>query len=111
MGAIRVLNRIKPGDSSDTVTQAHTGVNVDRAVDLFASKTQVQTAQEWYETNPALQQGFFGYDSTNRRVKVGDGFTSWNDLEWVEDHGLNLIREEYGNEVSFDTALANFLSS
>ena len=41
MGAIRVLNRVLPGDSSDTVTQTPDGVSIGRATDLFASKTGV----------------------------------------------------------------------
>ena len=110
-GSIQVFNRLKPTDDGSVVTTPHTTTAVGQAYDLFATKTTVKTTEEWTDQNPALQQGFFGYDSTSRRVKIGDGFTSWNDLEYVEDHGLDLIRVEYGNEISFDTALAETLST
>lgn len=109
MGDIQVFNDSGIGDSPEAITRHED--RVGRAVDIFAPKTRVHTAQEWQESNPALQQGSFGYDSTNRRVKVGDGFTSWNDLEFIEDHGLDLIREEYGDETSFYTALAEILTT
>jgi hypothetical protein len=35
-------------------------------------------------------------------MKCGDGFNSWNDLPYVDDAGLDEIRAEYGDEVSFD---------
>ena len=110
-GRIQVFNRLKPTDDGSEVTTPHTTTAVGQAYDLFATKTTVKTASEWSAQNPALQQGFFGYDSTNKRVKIGDGFTSWNDLGYVEDHGLDLIRLEYGDEDSFNTALADTLSS
>lgn len=60
------------------------------------------TSVNWEGVNPALQQGEIGMDLTNKRMKVGDGFTSWNDLEYIDDPGLDKIRAEYGNEVTFE---------
>lgn len=59
------------------------------------------TATNWEDVNPALRQGEIGMDLTNKRMKVGDGFNNWTDLPYVDDAGLDLIREEYGNEVTF----------
>jgi hypothetical protein len=59
------------------------------------------TATNWSTNNPALHQGELGLDLTNKKIKVGDGFTSWNSLEFLEEAGLNQIRTEYGDEVSF----------
>lgn len=59
------------------------------------------TATNWETINPALHQGEIGMDLTNRRMKVGDGFNNWTDLPYVDDAGLDAIRAEYGNEVTF----------
>jgi hypothetical protein len=59
------------------------------------------TATNWESVNPALHQGEIGMDLTNKRLKVGDGFNNWNDLEYIDDAGLDTIRAEYGDEETF----------
>ena len=60
----------------------------------------------WTTTNPALHQGEIGFEITStgqpNRLKIGDGFTSWNDLEYADDNAMQTIREEYGDESSFN---------
>jgi hypothetical protein len=34
----------------------------------------------WQENNPLLNSGEFGYDITNKLLKIGDGTTRWNEL-------------------------------
>lgn len=63
------------------------------------------TATNWQSVNPALRQGEIGVDLTNKRLKVGDGFTDWNSLDYLEESGLDELRTEYGDEVSFTTQL------
>ena len=58
-------------------------------------------ASEWQASNVCLDQGEIGMDLTAKRMKVGDGFTSWNDLPYIDDAGLDTIRAEYGDEVTF----------
>lgn len=60
------------------------------------------TAQNWEAANPALHQGEIGLDLTNKRMKVGDGFKNWTELDYIDDVGLDLIRAEYGNDVTFN---------
>ena len=43
----------------------------------------VKTAAEWASQNPVLGAGVFGYDSTNNIAKIGDGTTTWSDLNMV----------------------------
>lgn len=38
------------------------------------------TATNWSNTNPTLSAGEIGVDTTNKRIKVGDGSTAWNSL-------------------------------
>lgn len=44
---------------------------------------------QWTETNPVLADGEPGVDTDEKRIKVGDGRTQWNDLDWaawIPDH-------------------------
>jgi len=38
------------------------------------------TTSEWSSANPTLNSGEWGYDTTTKRYKLGDGLTSWNSL-------------------------------
>lgn len=60
------------------------------------------TALQWSESNSTLHQGELGLDLTAKKIKVGDGFTSWNDLDFLEQEGLDALRAEYGDEQSFN---------
>lgn len=55
----------------------------------MANKTVTSTikhrqgaAATWESKNPVLAAGELGYDTTNKRTKIGDGVTPWNDLDW-----------------------------
>ncbi len=47
-----------------------------------ADRVQVRqdTAVNWESRNPVLKAGEFGYDTTTKIVKIGDGTTAWNSL-------------------------------
>ena len=73
------------------------------------------TAFNWENSNPALRQGEIGIelpdadgtsDGTGARMKAGDGFTSWNELPYIDDAGLDILRQEYGDEISFELGFA-----
>jgi hypothetical protein len=40
------------------------------------------TAVEWVQVNPVLPLGMIGYESDTGRVKIGDGISDWNTLEY-----------------------------
>lgn len=72
------------------------------------------TTQNWTTINPALLQGEVGVEIDNtgngyNRMKVGDGFLSWNELPYADDAGLNILRTEYGDEVSFELGLQSII--
>lgn len=48
------------------------------------SKIQMRndTAAKWESKNPVLAVGEIGYDTTNKKTKIGDGVTPWVDLDW-----------------------------
>lgn len=41
------------------------------------------TSVEWAVKNPVLRAGEPGYEVDKKRLKVGDGLTSWNELSYV----------------------------
>jgi len=41
------------------------------------------TATAWTNANPILDNGEFGYDSTNNKFKIGDGTSLWAALSYV----------------------------
>ena len=41
------------------------------------------TAEEWEEENPTLDEGEIGFERDTGRVKVGDGDTTWDDLNYL----------------------------
>ena len=48
------------------------------------------TASNWATENPTLAQGEVGIETDTRLIKVGDGSTAWNDL----DYGLLSLPDE-----------------
>lgn len=48
----------------------------------LAAKIQMRrdTEANWESINPILAAGEIGYDTTNRRTKIGDGVTVWKEL-------------------------------
>ena len=40
------------------------------------------TAASWVSANPILAQGEIGIERDTRLIKLGDGVTRWNDLEY-----------------------------
>jgi hypothetical protein len=70
-------------------------------------------AINWESSNVTLRQGECGIvlnaqdgSGGGGRMKVGDGFTSWNDLPYIDDAGLDILRQEYGDEISFELGFA-----
>ena len=41
------------------------------------------SAERWKYYNPTLEAGEPGLDYTNMNIKIGDGSTRWNDLEYI----------------------------
>jgi hypothetical protein len=54
------------------------------------SQTSYQTIQlrrdttaNWTSANPILAQGEFGYDTTLKKLKIGDGISHWLELDYI----------------------------
>lgn len=64
--------------SGDNITCGSVAANFKG--DTGTTSSIVKTAAEWESQNPVLGAGVFGYDSTNKIIKAGDGTTAWKTL-------------------------------
>jgi hypothetical protein len=68
-----------------------------------ANRIQIRrgTQTEWETHNPVLFIGELGLDVSSKRIKAGDGFSTWTELPYIEEAGLDEIRSEYGDDTDF----------
>lgn len=86
--------------STDTETKTYDG-SAEVSITI-PQATEVKTSTEWESQNPVLGAGKFGYDSTNKITKIGDGVTAWNNLPFflsTQKSFANATWEEINNLV------------
>lgn len=80
------------------------------------------SAANWASANPTLSAGEVGVDLTNKKIKLGDGSTRWNSLEYWDDQETgdfdgsyasltgkpSLFSGSYTNLTNTPTTLAGF---
>jgi hypothetical protein len=51
----------------------------------MATRIQVRrgTNTQWNDTDPVLNEGEFGYSTTDSQFKIGDGSTIWSELDYI----------------------------
>jgi hypothetical protein len=54
----------------------------------FRIQIRRDTLTTWTVNNPILLDGEFGYVTNTSRIKIGDGSTPWNDLEYWNPSGV-----------------------
>ena len=55
------------------------------------------TSNNWGSSNPVLAVGEVGVNTTNNRIKIGDGVTAWNDLAYQgAGKGNLLLNADFG---------------
>jgi hypothetical protein len=47
------------------------------------SQARVDESSTWSSLNPILARGQSGYESDTDKLKIGDGISNWNDLDYV----------------------------
>lgn len=60
------------------------------------------TASEWTTVNPVLAAGELGLETDTLKIKIGDGATAWNSLDYMTQ-GMAGADGEDGEEVSLQT--------
>lgn len=69
-------------------------------------KQKSDTSTNWETNNPVLYNGEIGYDTTSKRVKIGDGLTAWNNLTHVTvGKQANIRNGEIFNDYITNTAV------
>lgn len=76
------------------------------------------TAANWTAVNPVLRAGEAGYESDTRRLKIGDGASSWAQLPYVSGGGtlsnltdVNTTSKVDGSVLYYDSAEAKFMAN
>ena len=49
-----------------------------------------KTSTEWASLNPTLLEGEIGFEKDTKKIKVGDGITAWNNLDYVTGSSSDL---------------------
>jgi len=83
------------------------------------------TYENWTKNNPVLLNSEIGYDTTNKKIKIGDGATNWNSLPYYDEdyinekiaelvdtapetlNTLNELARALGDDPNFATTIAN----
>lgn len=52
------------------------------------NRIATKTTAEWETENPILLKGEIGYDSTSKRYKIGNGSSTWKNLQYEIDTGV-----------------------
>ncbi len=66
------------------------------------------TAAKWTAANPLLQRGELGVETDTRKIKVGDGITYWNDLEYSR---AETTWGEVNGDITDQADLVNFVNA
>lgn len=83
--------------SGDNITCGSVAANFkgDKG-DTGTTSSIVKTAAEWESQNPVLGAGVFGFDSTNKIIKAGDGVTPWKTLPFFATTDLSFSKASWG---------------
>lgn len=46
-------------------------------------KIRRDTQSNWVSYNPVLLEGEIGFETDTRKIKVGNGTSNWNDLDYI----------------------------
>lgn len=77
----------------------------------YVFKLRRALAIEWAAKNPVLADGEPGYEKDTQLLKIGDGFTPWQDLEHVTPTGyIQGLIDEALAEIGAGTGSAELLA-
>ena len=95
------------------------------AVEIIKAKMYQRrdTTANWLKYNPVLASGEFGYDTNEKKYKIGDGISHWTELDFaymgiITDENSNILKykkvatEEYVTEhISDNTIFSKSMAS
>lgn len=60
------------------------------------------TAENWSSANPVLASGEFGYEDDTGKLKVGNGVSTWDSLDYVTADVVHLSANDFAGTGSID---------
>lgn len=64
-------------------------------------------SQNWYDRNPILEDGEPGYEKDTKRIKIGDGQSPWNDLDYIGGNATPTVVDE----AAIEALISNHVNS
>ena len=64
------------------------------------------TASQWTSANPVLNAGEIGWESDTNKFKIGDGSTTWTNLDYFIDAN-STVNPSFGTSIVFEGSTAN----
>ena len=66
----------------------------------MAFQVRHDTAANWAAENPVLAEGEPGFETDTGKLKMGDGATAWNSLDFISGSGVSEV-----NSIAYAVAL------
>lgn len=68
-----------------------------------ANRIQIRrgTQAEWEQHDPIAFIGELMLNTSNKSIKIGDGFSTWTQLDYIDSKGMQSLRDEYGDQTHF----------
>lgn len=57
------------------------------------------TAEQWSSSNPTIPKGLLVADTTNNKLKLGNGTNAWNDLPYLSDKEIEAAKNEINETI------------
>lgn len=77
------------------------------------------TANQWTTINPVLANGEAGYETDTRKIKVGNGTSTWSQLQYIASSAsvslaglsdVDATAKQNGSVLYYDSAAGKFLA-
>lgn len=68
-------------------------------------KIKRDTSANWETIDPVLALGEIAYDTTNNKLKVGDGISEWNNLDYISNGSTGSDGEKSGHVFSYVSSI------
>lgn len=77
---------------------------------MYVFKLRRDSSSNWVENNPILSDGEPGFEEDTRKIKVGDGHSSWTNLQYIYSAPTSSGGGGGGGDTSDEAILAHINS-
>lgn len=72
-------------------------------------KIRHDTAENWRNKNPILLIGEYGYEENTFLLKIGDGITPWNNLQYLNKIDNSYFEKQEDGEITFSQSFKDLI--